>query len=149
MMMTADNLCVILDDMLKDTVNRKIKWRVEIATSEYQDQEDKPVVEADGTTWTVDECYVAYSCEFRGDEFSMISYENMECSGETSRTTNLIFLPPIAMRMFHLDELAPYALEATAPLIERVHRLWELLLKMYRTDSNSVIIDAHEIKVKE
>lgn len=148
-MMTADNLCVILEDMIKGTPNRKIKWRVEVATSEYQNQEDKPVVEADGTTWTVDECYVAYYCEFRGKEFSMITYENMECSGETVRTTNLIFLPPIAMRMFRLDELAPYALETTAPLVEKVHRLWTLLLKMYHADASSVAIDVREIVVKE
>lgn len=149
MMMTADNLSVILEDMLKETANRKIKWRVEVATSEYQNQENKPVVEADGTTWTVDECYVAYCCEFRGNEFSMITYENMEHSGEAMRTTNLIFLPPIAMRVFHLDELAPYALEATAPLVDKIHHLWEMLLKMHQADPNSVVIDAREIAVIE
>jgi hypothetical protein len=147
--MTADNLCVIIEDMLKDTKSRKLKWRLEVATSEYQDKDKKPVVEADGKTWIVDECYVAYYCEFRGKEFSMITYENMESFGETVRTTNLIFLPPIAMRMFHLDELAPYALDATAPLIQKVHRLWEEILKMYQKDATSVGMDVREIEVKE
>lgn len=147
--MTADNLCVMIEDMLKETMNRKIKWRLEVATSEYLEQEKKPVVEADGKTWTVDECYVAYYCEFRGKEFSMITYENMEASGEEIRTTNLVFLPPIALRIFHLDELAPYALDTTAPLIQKIHRLWKMLLKMYQEDATSVVFDVREFEVKE
>lgn len=147
--MTADNLCVMLEDMLKETAAKKIKWRIEMATSEYRKQESKPVVKADEKDWTVDECYVAYSCEFRGNEFSMITYENMERSGELVRTTNLVFLPPVAMRIFRLDELAPYALETSAVLVEKVHRLWETLMNMYRADSGSVGLTVREIEVKD
>ncbi len=147
--MTADNLCVALEDMRKDTVNGKIKWHVEVATSEYQEEDEKPVVEADGKTWTVDECYVAYACEFRGNEFSMITYENIEKTENQTRTTNLVFLPPVALRVFRLDELAPYALDTSAVLVEKVHRLWETLLQLYRENRNSVGMNVHEIQVQE
>ena len=101
--MTAENLCVTLEDMIKETSQEKLKWQVEFATSEYQKEEEKPVVEADGKTWMVDECYTAYSCNFRGADFCMITYENIEKSGEQTRTINLVFLPPVAMRLFALD----------------------------------------------
>lgn len=116
--MTAENLSVLLADMQKETEKGKLKWRLEVATSEYRDPSEKPTAEADGEIWTVDECFVAYSCKFRGSEFSMITYENIETAGEKTRSTNLVFLPPIAMRIFRLEELAPYAVEASAGIGE-------------------------------
>lgn len=147
--MTAENLSVLLEDMRKDTEKNKLKWRLEVATSEYRNPADKPTVEADGETWMVDECFVAYSCTFRGNDFSMITYENIETAGAAVRTTNLVFLPPIAMRIFRLDELAPYAVETSALLAEQVHALWNTLLEQYRKDSGSVVMDVREIEVKE
>ena len=32
--MTAENLCVTLEDMIKETSQKKLKWQVEFATSE-------------------------------------------------------------------------------------------------------------------
>lgn len=147
--MTAENLCVLLEDMKKETEKKKVKWRLEIATSEYQDKSSKPTVEADGRTWNVDECFVAYSCEFRGEDFCMISYENMEKCEDEVRSTNLVFLPPIAMRVFQLNELAPYALETSAVLADKVHQLWEMLLQYYREEQNFVTVDIREISVDE
>ena len=145
--MTAENLNVLLGDMQKETEKGKLKWRLEVATSEYRNPAEKPTVEADGETWMVDECYVAYSCVFRGNEFSMITYENIETAGEKTRSTNLVFLPPIAMRMFRLDELAPYAVETSAVLANRIHHLWETLLKMYEENRESVGMLVREIEV--
>lgn len=145
--MTAENLNVLLGDMQKETEKGKLKWRLEVATSEYRDPAEKPTVEADGETWMVDECYVAYSCVFRGNEFSMITYENIETAGEKTRSTNLVFLPPIAMRMFRLDELAPYAVETSAVLANRIQHLWETLLKMYEENRESVGMLVREIEV--
>ena len=147
--MTAENLCVNLEDMIKETTQKKLTWHVEFATSEYQKEEEKPVVEADGKTWTVDECYTAYSCNFRGADFCMITYENIEKSGEQTRTINLVFLPPVAMRLFALDELAPYAVETSAVLVDKIHRLFDLLLSLKREGSDQVILDAREIIVKD
>ncbi len=145
--MTAENLCVLLNDMQKETEKQKIKWRLEMATSEYIEASKKPVIEADGKTWSVDECFTSYSCEFRGSDFCMISYENIERSGDEERTTNLVFIPPIAMRIFKLDELAPYALETSALLADKVHRLWETLLEFYREKKSCVDLDVREISV--
>ncbi len=147
--MTTESLCVMLTDMLKETNQGHLKWRLEAATSEYRDEQEKPTVEADGKTWTVDECYVAYSCEFRGKEFSMITYENIEKSGEAVRSINMVFLPPLGVRIFHLGELSSYAVETSAVLVDKVHRLWETLLGMYRDGSKNVTINAREIAVSE
>jgi hypothetical protein len=145
--MTAEALNVMLTDMQKETEKGKLKWRLEVATSEYRDPAEKPTVEADGEIWTVDECYTAYNCEFRGEEFSMITYENIETAGEKTRSTNLVFLPPLAMRIFRLDELAPYAVETSAVLADRIHHLWETLLDMYSKDKNSVGMEVREMEV--
>ena len=142
--MTAENLCVMLTDMLKETKQGHLKWRLETATSEYRDENEKPTVEADGKIWTVDECYVAYSCEFRSNEFSMITYENIEKSGEAVRSINMVFLPPLGVRI-----LSPYAVEASAALIDKVHALWDTLLGMYRDGSKNIAITAREIAVSE
>ena len=146
--MTTKNLSILLNDMRKDTQSGKAKWQVEMATSEYMPEEKKPTATADGRTWTVDECYVAYACEYRGEEFVMITYENIEKSGEEVRSTNLVFLPPVAMRMFNLDELAPYAVEAAPQLIEQVHALFTLLLEQYRANQAGVSFTVREIEVK-
>lgn len=147
--MTPENLSVMLEDMRKETEKKSLKWRLEVATSEYRDPQDKPTVEADGRTWIVDECFVAYSCTFRGNEFSMITYENIETAGSDVRTTNLVFLPPIAMRIFRLDELAPYAVETSEALAGHIHALWNTLLEKYKENSGSVAMDVREIEVKE
>lgn len=147
--MTPENLCVLLEDMRKETEAGKLKWNLEVATSEYRDASAKPTVEADGAVWTVDECYVSYACEFRGNEFSMVTYENIEIAGEKVRSTNMVYLPPIALRIFRLDELAPYAIETSAVLVDKVHRLWEVLLKQYSQKQNNVVMNVHEIEVAE
>lgn len=147
--MTAENLSILLEDMRKETERKSLKWRLEVATSEYRSPKTKPTVEADGKTWTVDECFVSYNCTFRGNEFSMITYENIETAGNDVRTTNLVFLPPLAMRIFRLDELAPYAVETTESLTAHVHALWNTLLTRYKENSGGVAMDVREIEVKE
>lgn len=147
--MKAESLIVLLGDMQKETEKGKVKWRLEVATSEYRERDKKPTVEADGATWVVDECFVAYSCEFRGNEFSMITYENIETAEAKVRSTNLVFMPPVAMRIFRLDELAPYAVETSAVLADRVHRLWETLLNQHKQKPESVVMNVREIEVMD
>lgn len=144
--MTAEELGALIDDMNKDTQAGRLKWRLEVATSEYLPPEKKPVVGADGKQWTVDECYVAYSCTFRKQDFIMITYENIEKSENAIRTTNMVYLPPIAMRVFRLDELSPYAVQTTGALMDKLHRLWNTLLRRSGENPEQVEIDAREIQ---
>lgn len=142
--MTAENLNTTLVHMLEETKKGRLKWTLDVLTSEYKDAAEKPVVEADEKQWTVDECYVDYHCDYHGTEFAMITYENIEKSGEEVRSTNLVFLPSILIRRFDLDELAPFAIEVSPALIQTIHHLWETLLEL-RKENETLI----EIKVNE
>ena len=53
-----------IPEMVKDTKSGKIYWDVECQTTEYNPQDQKPMVEGeDGELWSVDECFVSYHCE--------------------------------------------------------------------------------------
>ena len=79
--MTPEFLNSTLEHLYERTKEGKQHWNVEMKTSEYKEESEKPVVEADGKQWVVDECYTAYSCEEHGNEFVMITYENIEKCG--------------------------------------------------------------------
>lgn len=147
--MTAEGLLVLLEDLQKETEHGKLKWHLELATSEYREKDQKPVVHSEGEAWVVDECFVGYSCRFRGEDFAMITYERIETADTKVRTTNMVFAPPIAMRIFQLDELAPYAVDASAVLTDRIHKLWETLLNLYKQNSDRVSLDAREIEAAD
>ena len=82
--MTPEFLNSTLEHLYERTKEGKQHWNVEMKTSEYKEKSEKPVVEADGKQWVVDECYTAYSCEEHGNEFVMITYENIETCGDHS-----------------------------------------------------------------
>ena len=147
--MTAEVLARTLDEMQKDTQAGKIKWQLEVQTTEYNDKSTKPVAEVDDEKWVVDECYTSFYCKFREMEFCMITYENIETAGEKVRTTNLIFIPPIAIRIFDIDQLAPYAIQTSAVLVAQIRKLWELLLNMYKEDPMSVEMNVNEVNLIE
>ena len=107
-------------------------------TSEYKEESEKPVVEADGKQWVVDECYTAYSCEEHGNEFVMITYENIETCGEEVRSTNMVFLPDPNVRYFDLNRLAQYAILPSQKLMETIHQLFTLLLSLRKEESAQV-----------
>lgn len=142
--MTAEKLANMLEHMYEETKEGRIHWQLEVMTSEFKDASDKPVVEADGQLWTVDECYADYHCTYQNIEFSVITYENIETAGEQVRSTNMVFLPPLSVRRFDLDYLAPYAVEATAPLVAVIRKLWELLLVQKREHPELVEVKANE-----
>ena len=133
-----------LTDMAKDTKMGKIKWDVKCQNTEYNDAETKPQVEEDGVLWTVDECYVSYHCEYKGAEFLMITYEMIHTAGDMTKTTNLVFLPPLGIRYFDVHTLLPYAIETTNILSYQAQSLWKLLLEMYKANPNSVALDVSE-----
>ena len=130
-----------LVEMTKATKEGKLHWSVEVMTTEANPPEEKPVEREDGISWTVDECYVSYMCTFKGRQFVMITYEMIKTAGEKVATTNLIFLPPLSVRVFNLHMLMPYALKASPVLAAQIKTLWELLLSMYKADPSSVSLD--------
>lgn len=136
--MTPEFLNSTLEHLYERTKEGKQHWNVEMKTSEYKEESEKPVVEADGKQWVVDECYTAYSCEEHGNEFVMITYENIETCGEEVRSTNMVFLPDPNVRYFDLDRLAQYAILPSQKLMETIHQLFTLLLSLQKEESAQV-----------
>jgi hypothetical protein len=137
-----------LPELVKETNAGRIFWDVECQTTEYNATEQKPVVtEEDGNEWTVDECYVSYHCEYKGEEFLMISYEMIHSRDEKKKTTNLIFLPPLGIRYFDLHSLLPYAVEADQMLTYQVHMLWLAILEQKKANPDAVKLEVDERKL--
>jgi hypothetical protein len=136
-----------LADMVKETKAGKLHWKVDCQTTEYNPVEEKPVVEEDGVNWTVDECYVSYFCEYKGQEFLMISYEMIHSAGDKKKTTNLIFLPPLGIRVFDIHVLLPYAVETSQVLAYDVHMLWLTILEEYRKNPDRISLNVDERKL--
>lgn len=127
-----------IEELMKATKEKKIRWNVEVQTTEGNDPGDKPVETEDGVTWTVDECYVSYNCQYKGKEFCMITYEMIKTAGERISTSNMVFLPPLGVRVFDLRTLLPHSVEASRILLDRIHQLWVLLFDLHREDRSSV-----------
>lgn len=143
-MKKEDELMKKLQEMTKDTRLGKIHWNIQCQTTEYNDADKKPVVEEDGKKWTVDECYVSYHCEYKGKEFLMITYEMIHTAGKETKTTNMVFLPPLGIRFFDIHTLLPYAVDASSMLSYHIQTLWKTLLEMYKANPASVSLDVSE-----
>ena len=61
--------------------------------------------------------------------------------GEKKKSCNLIFLPPLGIRFFDVDVLAPYAVETDQMLVYEVHMLWLTVLEQYKKDPQSMELD--------
>ena len=140
-MKKPEELSRLLTEMYKETKEGRIRWSVQVQTTEHNNPSEKPVEVEDGVSWTIDECYVSYVCNYKGQDFCMITYEMMKTSGDRVQTTNLVFLPPMGIRVFHLQTLLPYAVQASNVLANQIRNLWELLLIQYKTDKTSVYLD--------
>ncbi|MCI6242207.1 MAG: hypothetical protein PUF81_06320 [Lachnospiraceae bacterium] len=140
-MKKEEHLARELTDMIQQTEKGKIYWDVLCQTTEYNDADTKPVEVEDSEQWVVDECFVSYHCTYHEEEFLLISYEQIYTCGEKKKSMNLLFLPPLGMRFFDIDMLAPYAVEADRMLVYEVHTLWTTLLEMYKKDPESVKIE--------
>ena len=130
--MKQEELCRKLTEMIAETKAQKLCWRLEVQTTEGNDASEKPIEEEHGTKWTIDECYASYSCNYRGKEFCMITYELLKKSGDKERSSNLVFLPPEGIRFFDLHTLLPYSVEMSAVLADHIHQLWLLLMEQYK-----------------
>lgn len=129
-----------LTEFLQETKEGKLKWTLEVQTTEGNDASEKPVETEEDEEWTVDECYVSYHCKSRNTDFCMITYELIRTSGERVKTSNMVFIPPMGVRFFDLRTLLPHSVETSAVLVSKIHQLWELLLEMYKADRGSVAL---------
>lgn len=143
--MKPEGLSQTLNKMIKETEDGHLHWRMEVQTTEGN--EEKYKIEEEGTAWTVDECYVSYRCSYGGKDFCMITYEMIKASGSQTRTINYIFLPPTGICVFSLHTLLKYSIEANAILISQVHSLWELLMDMVKKGSSQVVCRIMEATV--
>ena len=146
-MKRPEELSRMLTEMYEQTKEGKIHWNISVQTTENNDTAEKPVEVEDGVSWTIDECYVSYYCKFKGQEFLMITYEMIKNAGEKVHTTNMIFLPPLGIRVFQLQTLLPYAVQASGVLANQIHNLWELLIAMKKADAESVFMEVTQAKL--
>ncbi|MBR5127219.1 MAG: hypothetical protein IKU69_02210 [Roseburia sp.] len=140
-MKRPEELSRLLTEMYRETRAGKIRWSLQVQTTEHNNPAEKPVEVEDGVSWTIDECYVSYVCKYKGQDFCMITYELLKTAGTKVQTTNLVFMPPMGIRAFQLQTLLPYAIPASNVLVNQIHNLWELLLIQYKTDKSSVYLD--------
>lgn len=139
--MKQEELSRKIAELIALTKDGKIRWSVEVQTTEANAISEKPVEVENGEEWTIDECYVSYYCKYREKEFCMITYELIKTAGEKVVTNNMVFMPPLGVRFFDLRTLLPHSIETSAVLLSQIHQLWELLLDMYKVDKSSLYLD--------
>lgn len=142
--MKQEELSKKMVELIAATKEGKIRWSVEMQTTETNDASQKPKEVENGIEWTVDECYVSYYCKYKGNDFCMITYELIKMGASKVISSNMVFLPPLGMRYFDLRVLLPYSIETSAVLLEQIHQLWVLLLNMYKTDKGSIYLNVSQ-----
>ena len=137
-------LAVQLDDLISRTRKGSQEWDVTVQTTEHMDDALKDHIEENGKTWIIDECYTNFTCRYLGNPFHLISYELIKTCGEEVNTNNLLFMAPDGMRLFQLDFLAPYNVENSAALTDKLHTLWLLILEGAKNKNPRIRLDASE-----
>lgn len=130
-----------MPDLVKETKENKLQWKIEFQTTEYNDPSEKPTEQIDGKDWLLDECFVSYHCEYKGKEFLLITYEQIASFEDKKKSYNLAFVPPLGNRFFDVDLLAPYAVELDQMLAYEIHMLWLTILEKLKEHSKNITID--------
>ena len=130
-----------LPDLVKETKENKLQWKIEFQTTEYNDPSEKPTEQIDGKDWLLDECFVSYHCEYKGKEFLLITYEQIASFEAKKKSYNLAFVPPLGNRFFDVDLLAPYAVELDQMLAYEIHMLWLTSLQKLKEHSKKITSD--------
>ena len=130
-----------LPDLVKETKENKLQWKIEFQTTEYNDPSEKPTEQIDGKDWLLDECFVSYHCEYKGKEFLLTTYEQIASFEAKKKSYNLAFVPPLGNRFFDVDLLAPYAVELDQMLAYEIHMLWLTILEKLKEHSKNITID--------
>lgn len=128
--------------MVMETQAGRLNWKIDVSTTEFNEPASKPVIDVDGEKWTSDECYVSYYCQYRGEEFLMITYEMISKCGPKTKSTNLVFLPPLGVRFFELNSLIPHTVEADQMLTYSIHQLWMAILDAKKKRPEQITLDA-------
>lgn len=130
-----------LPDLVKETKENRLQWKIEFQTTEYNDPSEKPTEQIDGKDWLLDECFVSYHCEYKGKDFLLITYEQIASFEDKKKSYNLAFVPPLGNRFFDVDLLAPYAVELDQMLAYEIHMLWLTILEKLKEHSKNITID--------
>ena len=130
-----------LPDLVKETKENKLQWKIEFQTTEYNDPSEKPTEQIDGKDWLLDECFVSYHCEYKGKDFLLITHEQIASFEDKKKSYNLAFVPPLGNRFFDVDLLAPYAVELDQMLAYEIHMLWLTILEKLKEHSKNITID--------
>lgn len=130
-----------LPDLVKETKENKLQWKIEFQTTEYNDPSEKPTEQIDGKDWLLDECFVSYHCEYKGKDFLLITYEQIASFEDKKKSYNLAFVPPLGNRFFDVDLLALYAVELDQMLAYEIHMLWLTILEKLKEHSKNITID--------
>lgn len=130
-----------LPDLVKETKENKLQWKIEFQTTEYNDPSEKPTEQIDGKDWLLDECFVSYHCEYKGKDFLLITYEQIASFEDKKKSYNLAFVPPLGNRFFDVDLLVPYAVELDQMLAYEIHMLWLTILEKLKEHSKNITID--------
>lgn len=136
-----------LTELIKETQKNKVDWKVDCQTTEYNDLQEKPVHEEDGECWIVDECFVSYECTHKGKDFLLITYEQIFTCGQKKKSCNLLFMPPMGIRFYDVDTLAPYAVKADQMLTYEAHMLWLTILEKCKDKSERIKLDVSPRKL--
>lgn len=145
--MKQEELIRKISELTAETKAGKIRWSVEVQTTEANDPADKPKEVEHGVEWTIDECYVSYYCKYRNTDFCMITYEMLKTAGDEVTSSNMVFVPPLGVRYFDLRTLLPYSLQVSAVLLEQIHQLWIILMDMHQADKGSIYLDVRRGKM--
>lgn len=130
-----------LPELVKETKENKLHWDIEFQTTEYNEPSEKPTEDIEGNQWMLDECFVSYHCVHNGEEFLLITYEQIATFEDKKKSYNLAFVPPLGNRFFDVDMLAPYAVELDQMLAYEIHMLWLTILEKLKEHSGNISID--------
>ena len=73
--------------------------------------------------------------------YEMLKTANRSIGEQKVKSSNMVFLPPLGMRFFDIHALLPYSIEVSNVLLDAIHRLWVMLLDMYKVDKGSIYLN--------
>ncbi len=148
--MKPETLSVELDDLINMTKKGTQEWHVVMQTTEKMEESLKDVrFDEDGNPWIIDECYTDFTCNYLGNPFHLIAYENIQTFGDRVQSNNLLFMAPDGMRRFQLDYLAPYNVQNNQVLSSKLHNLWNLILEQYKKGNVLVTLQVSEPELSD
>ncbi len=138
----SDKLLVQLQELNRETAKGNVEWEILYSTTEYNQLAEKKTRTIEGETYTVDECFVSYFTHYYPTDFLLITYEEILTGPTETKTTNLVFQPPLGIRYLDLDALASYAIDADQILIYQIHQLWTTILERKKNQAPEIHLEA-------